>query len=211
MIPLDTYGLHWQDEFAFLHEKGSSICLTPGFPDLPSPFEVVRPRTATPCPHELFVGPGEPDVRVPSHPLVHAMAPVPHPNPVAYYIDASARGVVEFLTTMSGLVGVPTIQPWATKLKTVTPRLTVSNISPVVITSYDFKDLPDIRHLMDQRRTRPIILCGIFQPPNTVPIPTDGLEKLRVAQPWRAIGQTILRRWVTKECSVRTRLLTSLS
>lgn len=201
--PVDRWGLHWDGGFPFLLEQERALCLAEGLGALPSPFGVQR-QDRERCPHGLInAWEDEPRVRVPSHPLVRAMSPVP--NNTAFYVGGEARGVIEEMTQTFCAVPPGVFAPWASPLRSLAPRLTTTNMGPIVIISYDMRDFSDIVRLMSLPRSRPLLFCGRFQPPETTLIPSDGLDALRPHMSWRAIGLTILRAWIAKQCSDRTR------
>jgi hypothetical protein len=132
------------------------------------------------------------------------MAPTPA-SAAVWYIGGGARGVIEDLAQMSGFGHQTVYTPWATPLQKLIPQLTVTNISPLVITGYSYRDLAYIERLISLPRLRPLVFCGLYAPPHAQTIPTTDIAALESSAPWRAIGAFILRSWIKDQCFALTR------
>lgn len=170
---VEHYGLHREGEFIFLLERGYSMCLSQGFEGLTSPF---RTKRQVPCPHNLLAHAYEDDFELPpeaQHPLVVAMAPR-SADPKVYWVPQEARSVVGELCKLFSPVKVPVFTIRLGGSVRIMPELKASNITPVIISGYDYTNGPTMRAIALSETLRPIIFCGPFPPAcehTSLPIP----------------------------------------
>lgn len=170
---MNHYGLHRQDEFLFLHEQDGGRCVTPGYARLESPFKV-RPRHWLPCPHRLEQPePGE----MLWHPLVNAMSPAQEGG-FFYVRDVHANWLWRLSAMTPG--GERVVEPyWGLKMPRVrrlAPKLTLTNVAPLVLVDLTPADLVDIETLSRLPRTRNFIVCGPLKPPGAQLLDPEGLD-----------------------------------
>jgi hypothetical protein len=163
---MEHFGLHIDDDLVFLHQQGQEVCLTPGLAGLKSPF--LSPKRLR-CPHRIEPKAGE---------VGRAPSPFdPVPDGGAYWVPGGPfrKADMTRLAQMSGPTqGVGIIRPfWAWSVKDLMPELNLTNIAPLIITSYEAQHLRPIGRLLELPRIRTLIFCGDVQPAGTeiAPIP----------------------------------------
>jgi len=208
---ISRFGVHWEGEFAFLHEKGVSACLNNGFEGVRSPFELAT-HPLVQCPHTFLSG-AEPSERPISRMwnaslLAQAMLPDAAGGAAVYWAHANERRSIEELTQLSSLSHAPLFALWSARLPEIKRALEITNIGPVVIVGYDVTHYPLMRAILALPRSRPIIFCGDFPPPG----PSEFCAMLPSALalnlsrlPLRDIGWSILKKQVAKLARKRGR------
>jgi hypothetical protein len=190
------YGIHRQDDLVFLHEGDGARCLTPGLADLDSPFEVIRvPRQR--CPHIL---PPPALGELERARLVRVMVPTPKRR--LYWVDpAQGQSVFEMAQHMVGRPHDPPVVFWNSMfnpLRTLTPKLTLTNCLPLVIAGYQVRDFMDLMRLCELPRTRAIVVVGQPKPPRALDITPPTPVTPRSPDAWRALAAAHLHDFIQR-------------
>lgn len=190
---MNHYGLHRQDEFAFLHEQGGGRCLTPGYSRLESPF-TVRGRHWLPCPHRL--GPPEPGPIL-DHPLVRAMSP-DQEGGFFFLRDTNANWLWRLSAMTPGTDRV--VEPyWVIKpprVRRLEPKLTLTNAAPMALIDLSPRDLVDIETLAGLPRLRNLVVCGPIKPRDATLLDPEGLDW---NHDWAAEGRRQLHHLIRRQ------------
>lgn len=190
------YGIHRQDDLVFLHEQDGARCLTPGLAALESPFEVIKvPRQR--CPHIL----PEPAAGQVLHSirLVRVMMPTPKNRARLYWVDPSHTSLVfEIAQQMVDRPFDPAVCLWHAifnPVRTLTPKLTLTNCIPLVVAGYKPRDFTELRRLCELPRTRSLVAVGYPRPPNSIDItPQEPIPDLD----WRSVAAAHLHDFIKR-------------
>jgi hypothetical protein len=194
---VEHYGLHREDEFTFILERGYSMCLTPGFEGLRSPFVVRRLGTTLPCPHRLLAHAYEPEFKLPpeaQHPLIQAMSPRAG-DPMIYWVPAAARGALAELMKLSSYVKRSIFSLRLGGAPDIMAALKLTNVTPIVVVAYDHYNGPTARSIALTETMRPIVFCGSFPPaaPHVaLPLPDFDPSSLPLAKiGWQLLKESV--------------------
>jgi hypothetical protein len=193
-IVVEHYGLHHEGEFTFIHEHGYSMCLTPGYEGLRSPFLVRRPGFTLPCPHKVLTYAYEPDFALPpeaDHPLIKAMAPRKD-DPKIYWVPGVARGKVGELMKLCSYAKRSLFSVRLGGAPEIMKALKLTNITPIVVVAYDMENGHTVRAIALSETARPIVFCGPF-PPAAPHIPLPVPDFSPASLPLGKIGWQILK------------------
>lgn len=212
MIPVETFGLHYEGAVAWLVQgRGGANFL--GL-NQKCPFE--GPQFM--CNHLILPAAPIPDrinwtqfLAVARDPLVQAMFPLPHPPGLrAYYLDDPGDQLGLPLGCLSRLSSpiTPVVRPaWMVKTTKIEKELKRSNIQPLVLTQMDLK-CRDLLMMVAQATNylpRTVIMTGtpdLPMPQGVTRLQTsltqEHLEDL-ITMPLETLGATVLKRFSRNE------------
>lgn len=207
---VSRFGLHTvPGGIAFLVQANGSQNLIS--PDLRFPYSIhIKPRTLR-CPHFIDLNSGV-GIDVPgwvSDPLLRAFLPLPAPQdaPALLVLDQDDRfrHLAPKLARMSSPTG-PVAQPaWMLASGDVKNSYSVSNLSPIILTSTEVTGTKDVLRHMDLARANQRQLI-VFARERLPLFGADAKwvtppEYLPVDEPLEAIGAAALRKYMTDEAA----------
>lgn len=167
MIRVPHYGVHVAEgNIAFLLQSDDSVQNALNL-NLTSPFKVKVEKRADSCPHQITLPSSQPDLPSPKvlgDPLFQLMLPVPRRRHQARYL-VQRPDTLELLRELTKLSSParPLISPiWGVTAAKVRMELSITNVSPWVVTGVTSKDFKMLRILLEHSVLSPrqLILAG---------------------------------------------------